>query len=579
MKKTLVALGVAILLISSFPAIVSAAPPDNLTAVSDLLSQQILVKFKPDASLPEAAEIHRQLGGQVKETIPGIGVQVVTVPRGQAKEKAKAYSANAKVAYAEPDFVAHALGSPDDPYFGLQWGLAKIGAPQAWDMTAGSHRINIAILDTGVDLDHPDLAGKIVSNVRFSNSGSTDDVYGHGTHVAGIAAAMTNNGIGVAGLGYSSTIMNVKVLDDNGMGAYSWIVAGIIWAADNGAEIINLSLGAPYDSSAMEDAVNYAWSKGVVVVAAAGNNGDTTPMYPAYYTNCIAVAATDVNDTLAYFSSYGEWVDVSAPGVSIYSTAKNNGYGYMSGTSMASPDVAGLAALVFTVVGDSNGNGFLNDEVRSRIQATCDNIGIGGVGSGRINAYRAVETGAGTGTIAGIATNAGDGMPIPGATVSDGVRTSLTDAGGLYVITGVPGGTYTLTASAAGHSGSSQTVSVVGEQTVTANFVLPRLPALWVQSIDLVVTRRNLCLNVMVISEAGAVAGAQVAVQLTYGAQNWNFIGTTDGSGTASFVVTKPTVGTYVASVTAITMAGYIWDTTQGVTSASYTLVRGGRKR
>ena len=126
-----------------------------------------------------------------------------------------------------------------------------------------------------------------------------DDVYGHGTHVAGIAAAMTNNGIGVAGLGYTSTIMNVKVLGDTGSGAYSGIASGIIWAADNGAEIINMSLGGSSTSSTLEDAINYAWSKGVVVVAAAGNSGNTTPFYPAYYTNCIAVAATDANDAKA----------------------------------------------------------------------------------------------------------------------------------------------------------------------------------------------------------------------------------------------------------------------------------------
>jgi thermitase len=217
MRKTIVALVVAVLLISSFPAIVFAAPPDNPAPVSDLSSQQILVKFNPSTSLPEAAEIHRQLGGRVKETIAGIGVQVVTVPRGQVMAKARAYSSNARVAYAEPDFVAQALDSPDDPWFGSQWGMVKVQAPQAWEVTTGSASINIAILDTGVDLDHPDLANKIISNINFSSSATVDDVYGHGTHVAGIAAAMTNNGIGVAGLGYSAAIMNVKVMGDRSL--------------------------------------------------------------------------------------------------------------------------------------------------------------------------------------------------------------------------------------------------------------------------------------------------------------------------------------------------------------------------
>ena len=134
------------MLISSFPTIVFAAPPDNQPPVSDFSSQQILVKFKSGVTLPEAAQIHRQFGGQAKETIPGIGVQVVTVPKGQAKEKAKAYSSNPKVAYAEPDFVVQAADTPDDPYFGNQWALTKIGAPQAWDVTTGSSNINIACL-------------------------------------------------------------------------------------------------------------------------------------------------------------------------------------------------------------------------------------------------------------------------------------------------------------------------------------------------------------------------------------------------------------------------------------------------
>ena len=583
-KKAILALAITILLISSFPTIVFAAPSDNLPPVSGFSQEQILVKFQPNVTLPEAAEIHRQLGGQVKETIPGIGVQVVTVPRGQAKEKVQAYSSNARVAYAEPDFVAEAVGSPDDPGFVNQWGMVKVQAPQAWEVPTGSSSINIAILDTGVDQDHPDLANKLINNINFSDSATLDDVYGHGTHVAGIAAAITNNGIGVVGLGYDSTIMNVKVLGDTGSGAYSWIASGIIWAADNGAEIINMSLGGSSASSTLEDAINYAWSKGVVIVAAAGNSGSTTPSYPAYYANCIAVAATDANDAMAYFSTYGKWVDVAAPGLSIYSTLKDNAYGYKSGTSMASPHVAGLAALVFTTVSDVNGDGKLNDEARSRIEATCDDIGVSGIGSGRINAYRAIQTGAATGAIAGIVTNSDDGMPIAGATVSDGVRTSSTDTSGQYIIGGVPEGSYTVTALAEGYSSSSQVISAVATQTATVDFALTRLAPtppepIWVQSIAFGVTGKNLRLNINVVSARGAVAGAQVAVQLTNGVQNWNFTGTTASSGTASFVVTKASAGSYVASVTAITLAGYTWDTTQGLTSASYNVKSGGGKR
>jgi subtilisin family serine protease/protocatechuate 3,4-dioxygenase beta subunit len=526
MRKTIVALAIVILLMSSFPTIVFAAPPDNSAPVSDLSSsQQILVKFRPGTGLPEATQIHRQLGGQVKETISDIGVQVITVPKGQANEKVKAYRANARVAYAEPDFVAKAAGSPDDPLFGYQWGLSKVEAPQAWGVTTGNSSIKIAILDTGVDSDHPDLAGKIVSNINFSGSNTTDDVYGHGTHVAGIAAAVTNNGIGVAGLGYSSTIMNVKVLGDDGVGYWSWVAQGIIWAADHGAQIINLSLGGSDTSSTLEDAINYAWNKGVVVIAAAGNNGNSSPFYPAYYPNCIAIAATDANDALAPWSNRGDWVDVAAPGVSVYSTMTNGGYWYMSGTSMASPHVAGLAALVFTTVSDTNGDGKLNDEVRSRIEATCDDISVTGIGHGRIDAARAVSSAlVPPGTVSGQVTDAKDGSAISGAQVSDGTRTTLTDALGSYSIGNVPRGSYQVTASKDGYQSSSLTVNVVSGGTTVANF-----------SLSQIVVPGSITGSVTDAKDGAAIVGATVS--------DGTRTATTDASG--KYTITAVPPGTY----------------------------------
>jgi thermitase len=482
MRKTIAALAVTILLISSLPTIVFATPPDNHD--SDFSEGQILVKFKPDVTLPDVAQTHRQLGGQVKDTIPGIGVQVVTVPKGQAKEKAKAYSSNPRVLYAEPDYIAEVAGEPNDVYFYTQWGMVKVNAPQAWEVTTGSPSVNVAILDTGVDLDHPDLADKIISNINFSGSNTTDDVYGHGTHVAGIAAASTNNSIGVAGLGYASSIFNVKVLGDNGSGSYSAVANGIIWAADNGAQIINLSLGGGESSQVMEEAVNYAWNKGVVVVAAAGNKGNTTPFYPASYANCIAAAATDSNDARANYSNYGEWVDVAAPGSTIASTLKNGSYGYMSGTSMASPHVAGLAALVFTTISDTNGDGKRNDEVRSRIETTCDHIGVSGIGYGRINAAGAVgSVPVLPGKISGQVTDAADGSLISVAQVSDGTRAVLTDAAGQYAINDVPPGIYQVAANKEGYQSSSSTVTVLAGGNAVANFPLSEIPGSIVGSV------------------------------------------------------------------------------------------------
>ncbi|MFC1924461.1 S8 family serine peptidase, partial [Chloroflexota bacterium] len=329
--------------------------------------------------------------------------------------------------------------------------------------------IDIAILDTGIDQDHVDLAAKIVANMNFTSSGTVDDNYGHGTHVAGIAAA----GNGVAGIGFDSSLMNGKVLGDNGSGYYSWVASGVIWATDNGAEVINMSLGGTAYSSTLQSAIDYAWDNGVVVVAAAGNNGSSTQFYPAACTNCIAVAATSSSDSMASWSNYGDWVDVAAPGVSIYSTTINNNYGYKSGTSMASPHVAGLAALVFTTEADASGNGYRNDEVRSAIESSCDDIGLSGIGHGRINAYRAVSgTTITTGAITGCVTDAGTELPIEGAEVSDGIRTTTSGIDGNYSIADVPAGDYTVTAFKDGYNTSFCGVSVISDETTTADFAL-----------------------------------------------------------------------------------------------------------
>lgn len=384
------------------------APP----AHQPFASGRILVKFQPWASPADQAALHRAQGGRPVQMIPGIEVEVVGVPAGAEEGKAAAYARHPHVAYAEPDYTAYALEGPSDPNFVQQWGLnntgqvykgqlagkvdADIDAPEAWQITTGSAVVRIAILDTGIDQDHEDLMSKIAGNIDFSNSPDWDDHYGHGTHVAGIAAAVTNNGVGVAGVGYISSLLNVKVLNDQASGYYSWIANGIIWAADNGAKVINMSLGGDAASKTLEKAVNYAWSKGVVLACAGGNDGSPRPTYPAKYDKCIAVAATDASDRKASWSSYSsKWMDVAAPGVDIFSTFPNHtyaigkllNYDYGSGTSMATPYVAGLAALVW-----STSYGTTNQAVRFRIESTADRIA--GTRSywiyGRINACKAV---------------------------------------------------------------------------------------------------------------------------------------------------------------------------------------------
>src|SRR5450756_224616 len=249
---------------------VGAAPPvDRGNAASDA-PDRILVKFQPGTDAATAAAVHRQNGGLVIDTIPDIVVQVVTVPAGTVPAKVIDYGQSPSVQYAEPDYIASAVGKPapppttgPDPDFSKQWGMTTVYAPEAWTVTQGSSSVKIAILDTGIDQNHPDLSSKIVAQKNFTGKGTPDDRYGHGTHVAGIAAAITNNGIGVAGLGYNSSLMNGKVLSDTGSGYYSWIASGITWAADNGAKVINMSLGGSAEDLTLASAVDYAWSKGV----------------------------------------------------------------------------------------------------------------------------------------------------------------------------------------------------------------------------------------------------------------------------------------------------------------------------
>jgi len=421
-----------------------------------------------------------------------------------------------------------------------------------------------------------------VANVNFTDSTSYKDIYGHGTHVAGIAAAIPDNSIGIAGLGYDATIMNVKVLGDDGKGSYSWIAQGIVWAADNGAKVINMSLGGTSPSSTLEDAINYAWSKGAVVVAAAGNSGTSSPFYPACYSKAIAVAATDQIDKVPSWSNYGDWVDVAAPGNGIYSTLANSSYGYKTGTSMASPFVSGLAALVFTVVRDTNGNRLLNDEVRTQIEANCDDIGVSGIGNGRINAYKSVSnfsTSAPaplTGNVSGIVIDAIDGFLIAQATVTCGTLSAVTTAEGLFAISDLIAGSYILKAAKDGYSTSPQEITVVAGQTHDVSFelnrIVPMVKSMFIKDISFVINGKNLVIKVKVVEDAGAVAGAMVELTAVTGSKNWLFIGVTDSSGNISFTINKAPAGTYTVTLTSLYAAGYEWDTSQGVISAEFTI-------
>lgn len=277
------------------------------------------------------------------------------------------------VSSAEPVYSSY------DSYLAQRWGVVKIEAPQAWCMTKEGQPVIVAVLDTGIDEDNQDLVARMVAEANFTDSSTSNDLYGHGTHMAGTIATIAPK----------CQLMNVKVADDVGRCQASAIADGIIWAVDHGAEVINISLCVK-PLLELEEAVNYAWSQGVVIVVAAGNEGKSTPAYPAYYAQCLAVAATNEDDSLVLLSNYGDWVDVAAPGFNIYSTLPDNQDGYRSGTSPAAAHVSGVAALVFSVAKDINGNGVVNDEVRQVIEDSCSPIDADGVGRGRINVFDAV---------------------------------------------------------------------------------------------------------------------------------------------------------------------------------------------
>ena len=485
---------------------------------------RILVRFRPGSTASETGRAHRQAGGKPLKAIPAIGVHVVEVPSGTVQQKIARYRANPNVQYAEPDYY-RVLIIPDegnDPgpsaggviagreYFEEQWGLnntgqqhtsnvsqqggaeqragvtdADIDAPEGWDITTGNAAVRIAILDTGIDCDSVEHAGKCVEEISFVGEYSTylddpADYVGHGTHVAGIAAVHSNNGIGVAGVGWNSSLGNLKTcfayefdslpplgfFVTVGVCPLSASVSAITHAADNGYHVINMSygsdeldgngdpVGAPTQPNAETDAINYAWSQGVVLVAAAGNEDTPVRLYPAANENVIAVGATDHFDDRASFSSFSvpgdHWVSLLAPGADILSTnpvgdcvflADLVGFpfdpltegclSWKSGTSMASPHVAGAAALVWAQLfpgqapqGCTSPGGVpCNDLVRNQLEQGADTVGAIGQNflswseHGRLNLYGALS----------IVDSDLDGLP-DSVEISPGIGTDPLDA-------------------------------------------------------------------------------------------------------------------------------------------------------
>jgi hypothetical protein len=293
--------------------------------------------------------------------------------------------------YIERDALAEGAAIPNDPSYPSQWHLPKVQAPAAWDLQQGSSALTIAVIDSGVDTTHPDLAGRLIAGWNFvTNSPDIVDNTGHGTGTTGVVAAATNNATGVAGVNWQSKIMPLVVLDSSNYASYSRIASAIYWAADHGARIINISIGGSMASFTLQNAVDYAWSKGAVVFASAMNNSANVRYYPAACNNVVAVSATDKNDNKASWSNFGNWIALSAPGASILTTARGGGYAYKSGTSFASPMAAAVASLVLSAKPS-----LAPAELVAALQTNADDLGTPGkddlFGYGRVNAWKAVS--------------------------------------------------------------------------------------------------------------------------------------------------------------------------------------------
>lgn len=372
---------------SSTTAEQTATNLDSFSAQGAAQSSTILVKFKTSTNSDAIGKIHQTLNTKVQKSISKIGVEVVSLPSGSnVGDFITRFKGHAEVEFAEPNYLAKVTLTPNDSLYSSEWDLQKIGAPAAWDLS--QEPIGpIAVIDTGVDSSHPDLSGEVLSGYNFvgDNTNTTDD-NGHGTHVTGTIAAVSNNGTGIASIGFKGSILPVKVLDTSGIGTYDDVADGIIYATDHNIKIINMSLGGPNASKTLQSAIDYATGHGVFVIAAAGNTGSSAIEYPAGCTGVLAVSATTTDDTLASFSSYGSNIFASAPGVNITSTYNNGNYKSLSGTSMSAPHLSGLIGIALSYAAASNIT-LSRSQLLNDIKATSDKVGTAAYDTNGWNQY------------------------------------------------------------------------------------------------------------------------------------------------------------------------------------------------
>ncbi|AMV10758.1 S8 family serine peptidase [Geobacillus thermoleovorans] len=363
---------------------------------SHYFANEIVVRFRALPSESRLQQMEAAIAGQFIKQVDHV---FVFRSREQTYEEMRRYFRSLPtVDYCEPHYIYmqnewnKPAPVPNDSFYArYQWNLPAIHTEDGWTLSRGKRNVPVAIIDSGVDLTHPDLTRRLLPGYNvLADDRSPNDENGHGTHVAGIIASQPNNGEGVAGITWFNPIMAVKALNADGYGTSIDVAKGIRWAVDHGAKVINLSLGNYQPSSVLEEAIRYADAHDVVLVAASGNDSTSQASFPAAYPEVISVGAVNPDLSYALYSNYGDYMDVVAPGTNIASTFAGHRYAALSGTSMAAPHVTALAALIRSV-----NPRLSNDEVRDIILESADDLGERGkdpyYGYGLINVYRALE--------------------------------------------------------------------------------------------------------------------------------------------------------------------------------------------
>lgn len=598
-KKTiLVFMLVLSLLLSSSMVLVGATPFGKV---------RVIIGFHGETN----SNIIKEFRGVVKNDLAQIDAVVAMIPINSIQ----GLKHNPHVTYVEEDKYVRLVEAQT-----LPWGVDRIDAEKVWSFNTGAD-VAIAVVDTGIDYDHPDLAGNYWKGESFVDyTGDPMDDSGHGTHCAGIAASV-NNTVGVVGVALDADLIAAKVLDQNGGAYLSWIADGINWAADNGADVISLSIGYDQHVQSWQDACDYAYyTKGCVVVASAGNSGNPPGRgdnveYPARYASVIAVSATDSNDKRARWSSTGPDVELAAPGVDIYSTLWDDTYGYKSGTSMSCPHVSGVAALVLSGVVDpeydsDNDGVWDNNEVRNKMTDTAEDLGD--TGRDTHYGYGLVDAEAATAVplnhdVAVIALDAPSSV-IQGdtATIQVTIRNQGTNGetfdltvtdetyGEFYEtrsITLAAGGSNietftwdTTGATLGGHTIKAEVI-LTGDEDPSNNAMTSTINVneqgqqsdMWVSDISWRIKQAGpntfLYHKVTVMSNDGPVDNAIVYSTLSGPGGPWYYSGSTNSNGQIEFSLKGASSGTYTATVTDITHNIYTYNSGLDVGNpSSYTL-------